>query len=272
LISVIDSVMGSGKTSFMINMIKDNPDKKYCYITPYLAEVQRVKDNCQNFVEPEINKRTGETKLYDFNKMLESGVNVVSTHALFKNTNGYTLDALKKHNYTLIMDEVLEVVSTDGFKKDDLPTILAANLAHIDESTGYLVWDKDDYDGAYNKIKNLCKSKCVTVIDNQVLIWTFPANIFNYFSEVYVCTYMFDVQILKHYFDLHKLSYKKHSAIKNNDSGLYELCEYNPNEDRSYFKINIYTGKKNNCGTYKVTGKVSYEDKKTSYEKSSTTS
>jgi len=253
LIKVVSSIMGSGKTSYAIQMINDNPDKKYIYITPYLNEVQRVKDNCTNFEEPDSNIKTGELKLDSLNRLLSEGKNVVSTHALFKLTTRKTIEALEKHNYTLIMDEVAEVISNEDFRKDDLPTILAAKLAHVDEETGYLIWDLERYDGAYNKIKRLCITKSVIVVNNTALVWVFPATIFKKFKETFILTYMFDCQIQKFYFDLHNITYEYYRVIKNGNNQ-YQLVELEEGfkDNTSDIKINIYTGKKNDIGTVKV--------------------
>lgn len=253
MIKVIDSIMGSGKTSYAIQMINDNPDKKYIYITPYLNEVQRVKDNCRNFEEPDSNIKTGELKLDSLNRLLSEGKNVVSTHALFKLTTKKTIEALEKHNYTLIMDEVAEVISNEDFRKDDLPTILAAKLAHVDEETGYLIWDVDNYDGAYNKIKRLCITKSVIVVNNTALVWVFPATIFKKFKETFILTYMFDCQVQKFYFDLHNISYEYYRVSKA-ENNHYQLVEFEEDfkDDTKDIKINIYTGKKNDIGTVKV--------------------
>lgn len=239
--------MGSGKTSWAIQMINNNPDKKYVYITPYLDEVQRIKKECPDFEEPEATSK-GELKLDSLNRLLAEGKNIASTHALFKLTTKETINSLKKHDYTLIIDEVMEVVSSDDFKKDDLPTILAAKLAHIDENTGYLIWDKEDFDGSYNKVKHLCQTKSVVVIDNVALVWVFPATIFKYFKETYILTYMFDAQIQRYYFDMNKMPYEYYS-VKDAGNRNYELTEYVQSYDKSKYKINIYTGKKNDIGT-----------------------
>ncbi|SCM83736.1 conserved hypothetical protein [uncultured Sporomusa sp.] len=248
MIKVLDSLMGTGKTSYVIQEMNANPERKYVYITPYLDEVQRIKESCINFEDPESNLKTGELKIDSLNQLLAQGKNVVSTHALFKLTTKQTIDALKKWDYTLIIDEVMEVVSNDDFRKDDLPTILAAKLAHIDETTGYLVWDKDDFDGAYNKIKRLCKTRSVIVIDNVALVWVFPATIFQCFKDTYICTYMFNCQIQRFYFDMHKIDYEVYSVV-DVGSRQYELKEYTEHEDRSNIKINILTGKKNDIGS-----------------------
>lgn len=242
--------MGSGKTSYIIQMINSNPDNKYIYITPYLDEVKRVKENCSNFEEPESNKMTGELKLDSLNRLLSQGKNIVSTHALFKLINKETIDSLNKQNYVLIIDEVMEVVSNDDFKKDDLPTMLKAGLAHIDPVTGFLVWDKMDYDGAYNRAKKLCQTKSVFVVDNVALVWVFPAMIFKLFKEVYICTYMFDAQIQRYYFEMNNIEYEFYS-VRDKGNQQYELVDYIAKDDTCELaqRINIYTGKKNDIGS-----------------------
>ena len=254
MIKILDSIMGSGKTSYAIQMINDNPDRKYVYITPYLDEVKRVIDNCSNFREPEAN-HSGDLKIDSLNDMLEQGINIVSTHALFKLTTKKTIEALRLHNYTLIMDEVADVVSSEDFKKDDLATIVKAGLAHVDDQ-GYLIWDIPDYDGAYNKIKRLCNSRSVIVINGTALVWIFPATIFKMFSETFICTYLFDVQVQKYYFDLHNITYEYYRIIKGND-GKYQMIpkESGYTDDTSHIHINIYEGKKNDIGS---DGKSSY--------------
>lgn len=248
MIRVIDSIMGSGKTSYAIQMINAHPENRYVYITPYLDEVERIKMNCPNFSEPEYNRFTGELKLDSLNTLLDEGKNIASTHALFKLTNRKTIEALRKWNYVLIIDEVMEVVSSDDFKPDDLSTILEAKLAHIDETTGYLVWDKANYDGVFNRIKKLCLTQSVFVVNNVALVWVFPATIFGYFDETYILTYMFDSQIQRYYFDMNMMEYKYYS-VRDIGGRNYELVDYVQNDDRSKIQINIHTGKKNDIGT-----------------------
>ena len=44
-INVVDCFMGSGKTSWAIRKMNFYDNMKYVYITPYLSEVKRIKDN-----------------------------------------------------------------------------------------------------------------------------------------------------------------------------------------------------------------------------------
>ena len=54
MVRVCDAIMGSGKTSATIGYINAHPEKKFLYITPYLPEAERIKNNCPqaDFVEP----------------------------------------------------------------------------------------------------------------------------------------------------------------------------------------------------------------------------
>ena len=111
-IRVIDSIPGSGKTSFAIShMNKSYKDKRFLFITPFLDEIERVKIACPklDFYAPDKNKGRGR-KSEDFIKLLKEGRNVVSTHSLFKNISDEVIQVLRVAGYTLIMDEVASVL------------------------------------------------------------------------------------------------------------------------------------------------------------------
>ena len=105
---VIDSIMGSGKSSYAIQEINNQDEhKKYIYITPYLDEVKRVKDNVtkRKFYEP--NEKLGHgRKINHFKKLISDGKNIVSTHALFSYIDLETELLLKDNDYILILDDV----------------------------------------------------------------------------------------------------------------------------------------------------------------------
>ena len=46
--------MGTGKTEAAITYMNEHKEKKFIYITPYLAESNRIKEGCPelHFVEP----------------------------------------------------------------------------------------------------------------------------------------------------------------------------------------------------------------------------
>ena len=44
-ITVIDSIMGSGKSSYLIDYMNSHTEELFCYITPYKQEIERVMDD-----------------------------------------------------------------------------------------------------------------------------------------------------------------------------------------------------------------------------------
>ena len=223
-ITVIDSLMGSGKSSWAIQGMNEDSDGSYVYITPFLSEVQRIKDNCpsKKFVEP---KNFGKGKLDSFNELLKKNKNISSTHALFKMADEDTKDLIKANDYTLILDEVMDVVTQIHMKKDDLPSLLELKLITIHEN-GVVTWNDEDYDGEYNHIKTMCKNNSVFMVNNCLLMWTFPVEVFKSFKKVYVLTYMFNGQIQRYYYDLYNVGYEYKSIAFNNELNKYGIVEY----------------------------------------------
>lgn len=257
-IKVIDSLMGTGKTMFAINKIKSEPENKFVYITPYLDEIKRVKEATHEYNRMYEPLYKNSTKQENLHKLLKEGKSICSTHALFQKSNDITREALKANSYTLILDEVMDVVEElKDFTKDDLDTLLSEKLAYIEDD--YLLWSKDklDYDGRYNDIKNMAINKNLICINDKLLYWNFPVDIFDYFEEVYILTYMFDCQIQRYYYDFHNIKYEKYQV----ENG--QLLEYKP--EREYDKIieiskliNIYEGKINSIGDEKYSLSLSW--------------
>ena len=111
-ITVIDAPMGKGKTSWAINYINEIGKKPFrnrvIYITPYLDEVKRVKENVYtiDLIEPELKYKDGKsTKLSHLKDLLKNGADIISTHAMFKNVDDDIIDLLKNIGYILILDE-----------------------------------------------------------------------------------------------------------------------------------------------------------------------
>lgn len=214
-IYVVDSIMGSGKTSGAINKMNEDKENNYIFITPYLDEVQRIIDNCtnKNFVQPE---HRGKGKLDSLHYLLGNRCNIASTHALFQHYNSYTKDLLKQGNYILILDEVCQVVEIVDLSDSDLTTILDKH-AHVEDNI--LIWDDKGYTGRFNDIKTMALNKSLVVFNNNLLMWNFPVEIFKSFKETYILTYMFKAQQQKYYYDFYNVKYEYMGV--NNNNGYY---------------------------------------------------
>lgn len=208
-IKVVDMIMGSGKTSAAINYINesDQEDEKILYITPFLSEIKRIKECCSNkkFEEPEVYG----TKIEGIKYLIQKGKNIVSTHALFRRFDKEIIDMCRCQNYTLIMDEVTDVIERYPISTQDFD-MLIQNYVYVDEDTHLIKWkdDQKDYYGKFLDEKKLCDFNCLAYYGNSVMMWLFPIDVFNAFRNVYILTYLFKAQMQCYYYDFYKLPYK----------------------------------------------------------------
>lgn len=269
-IKVIDSIMGSYKTSKMIQTIIDNPDKKYIYVTPFLTEVQRVlykvndnidynpEDTVQfpksrsrkkgdRILEPTIIKNK---KLEGIRQLIKYGSSIVTTHSLISSFDLDIQEMIRVGGYTLILDEVVEVVHPFSFPSESDKQTFFAHFGYVGDD-GYLCWNTElyppeEYKGRFSDIMTLCVNRNLLLINGTVYLWEMPVNIFKNFEEVYILTFLFKGSYQKHYFDLFQVDYDYYS-IENG-----ELIDYKPlsKESRENIKslINIYEGNLNNIG------------------------
>jgi len=270
IINVVDAPCGYGKTSWAIQYMNSMPKEshQFIYVTPFLDEVKRVKESVtsRRFYHPvAIN---GETKLEDLHRMLGEGKDICTTHALFQMANPQTIELLRANRYTLILDEVMNVIEQVKLKRDDLKFLKKADAISIEERDNglkYLNWNEKikDYDTQYNKIKNIALTKNLMYCDDSILIWNFPCEIFSSFQNVFLLTYLFNGQIQKAYYDLHEIGYR-YLSVSEEDEG-YHLVPYDERKsfDKEHLKkmINVYDGHLNKVGSSAYSLSKSWFDK-----------
>ena len=210
-VHVVDMIMGSGKSSAAINyMNKMYKKNKFLYVTPFLTEVNRVKEQCPDlkFVEPEM--RNGHGKLTDIRFLLSKGRNIATTHVLFSMFTAEIIDICKSQGYTLIMDEVANVITEYKIGSEDRATLLE-KYAYIEKETGIIRWREDMagyVDEKYLAEKRLCDLQALACYgDSEITMWLLPIECFNAFEEVYILTYLFEGQIQRYYYDFFELPY-----------------------------------------------------------------
>ena len=262
--------MGSGKSTWAINYINANPQKKFLCIVPLLDECDRYKVNTDiDIIDPE----SWGSKWKHFRWLVENEKNIVTTHALIQKMDLDMLELLKSKEYVLMIDECLDVLSPYKISKDDVKIIFNEHLVSLDKA-GFLVWneEKKPYKGVYGDIKRLCSFKSLMGFkkDNsdelaRILMWNFPVDFFKCFEESYIFTYLWDGSVQKSYFDIHEIKYKKYML---NDGKLIEHdigLEYQKRKAVAGL-IDIYEGKFNNIGAKigksNPLSKSWYEDKR----------
>lgn len=174
-VKILDFMCGQGKSTYVKNMVSENPDGKFLYVAPYLSEchtfagTQYDKDDSRkkpmfldgskfeydysdeihgadlknlNFRHPNTKNKFG-SKEQSLCKMIENGNNIVSTHALFTDLGSNALECAK--DYVLIIDETVNVYELENIKKD-VDHCLSMSFMTISEEDGMtLVFDREEY-------------------------------------------------------------------------------------------------------------------------------
>ena len=237
-VRIVDEMMGRGKTSAAINFINSSDDdQKFLFITPYLTEIERIMKECprKKFRQPYYLRGR---KLEGIKELINNGCNIISTHALFQKFDLEVIDLCRAKNYTLIMDEVTDVIEKYDISDADFK-VLHENFADIDEDTGLLRWKaSNDYHGKFAEEKRLCELNSLAYYGGSIMIWLFPIEAFNAFRHIYILTYMFKAQLQRYYYDYYHLPYQ-YIFVKGNSKDTYTFTEEKEivNEEYNYEQL-----------------------------------
>lgn len=215
VVEVVDSIMGSSKTTECFNWINKNPNDKYIYVSPMLSEVDnggRIHKSVLGveFISPSLedDNKTYKTKTEHLTYLLEHGFNISCTHKLYLNMDESHFKLLEKHGYTVILDEEVEVIRTYGsYSKSDIDYLIEKQEITVSDVDGAITWignslSVDDYDHKYHKLKLLCEKHSVylnrgTSAKKNVLISHIPLKLLQCAKRVIVITYMFYGSVLE---------------------------------------------------------------------------
>ena len=236
MVRVCDAIMGTGKSSAAITYMNEHSNEKFIYITPYLDEATRIKEGCPNlkFVEP-----SNKIPQYQFRKsahtaaLIKEGRNITSTHQAFKTYSKETLEDIRKHGYTLIIDENLDVLEKSDIHPDDIQTLVDAG--YITENDGVYTLTNDKYQGEMfhelfwlMKTRDLIKSQDED--DEFLHYWLLPPSLLSSFKNVFILTYLFKGQSLHHFMEIYKIPYEYIGVRKSRDGKFYfgDFPSYKP--------------------------------------------
>jgi hypothetical protein len=249
-ITIVDSIMGSGKTTWSLQYIKElDSNSKILFVTPFLSEVERIIDalpDCKLY-DPQ---NRGSGKLESLKDLIAKGFNIISTHALFEKADMQLIKLLEENDYILIQDEVLDVVKPYELKKNDFELLMNNHMILVEPKTGIVSWNEESpyQETKYDEIKRLSKTENLIYFQETILFWTLPIGVFKAFKEVYVLTYLFSGSDQKYYLDMFNIEYKI-KAVTRIDDGTYELTNIFSNDKKRICSlINVYDGKLNNIG------------------------
>jgi len=231
-IHVIDSPVGSGKTTAAISYINQlENNKKVIFITPFKSEIERVISQCKDkdIKQPDVKHGRGRKK-DSFLKLIQSNENIASTHSLFMNVDDEIISSLKERDYILILDEAFNVVqhfdlwkdlkyitsdTKTKFTKGDLKSLI--NKKYIKIEDNYLVkWiDNENELKRYTDFKKLVDRGLIYFVNKSFLLWIFPHEVFSkdIFKEVFILTFQFDLQMQSYYYKYFGVEYDKFHVV-----------------------------------------------------------
>ena len=200
---VVDAMTGAGKSCGAIRYMNEG-DGKYIYVTPYLTEVERIVEACKEkeFCAPE----DDGAKLSSVRKLISEGRNIATTHALFGRFTRDIVGMLKEGGYTLILDEVFEIVKRLSVSRNDIEFLLSSGIFKLEDDGCTMSLSEGAYvPEAYKQLAAFASENRLILIKQCAMFWTFPAEIFKAFKEVIILTYMFESQLQSYYFTMNNI-------------------------------------------------------------------
>lgn len=271
MIRVCDAIMGQGKSSSAISYMNAHPQERFIYITPYLDEAKRIRNACPvlNFAEPEekyftIEERTDDkyymekqvakrTKTMHAGQLILQNRNVTTTHQGFLYYTNEIVEEIRRKQYTLIIDEDVQVISKYIFYRADLEILLDAGYL-VNEDGEYRMAKRPEGKSSMGGLFRLLESRNLVHVSDkkktvETVFWVMPPELISAFKNVFILTYMFEGQSLCNMLKMNHMDYQ-YIGVRHDASG-YHFAD-RPNAVPDYArdlinKIHICTHKKLNA-------------------------
>lgn len=161
------------------------------------------------------------TKSADLLRLLSEGQNVVLSHELFKLLNDTAIDRIKEFDYTLFLDEEIEVVELSDITQDDLKILKEQRLIEIDPTSKRVKWLDSQYHGDFERTKREIQQKALYEVEQNIILWQLPPGIFEAFHQVYIMTFLFRGSMLFLYFQKYGMSFQYLHVEKDSQEKYY---------------------------------------------------
>ena len=213
-IYLVDEIMSSGKSHWMLNKMKEWNDsgkfKQFVYLSPLLTEVGGVKCNQTNkYLDGRIQRQLPEmrfkypiplkgSKKQHSLELLHQGKNIAATHNLFLNLDSSSSEIIKDYDNILVIDECLDAYKQfKGISKKSLALLIEQGIFSVDDESLKLVYHREkdlfpDDNWEFSELIKLSEAGCIFFVNGELLVWEYPVSILSAFNEVWVLTYLFE--------------------------------------------------------------------------------
>ncbi len=233
MITIVDAVMGSGKSSYIIDQLNtpQSQQGKYVILLPSLTEVVRYKENLSRDYSGNrtdivaLDTKESDTKADRFRKAVSEGKTVIMTHRLFSRTSAEDLQAFSNiKDYELVIDETITLVGKKTIQSTDLKALVAEGyMETVDHSSieglkyYKLLPRGEDYidDGGQDRRDTIwsVSGKHVYQVDKQRVVFIVPPDKLEAFKGVAILTYLFEGSETEAWLKLFGLPYDHQSLV-----------------------------------------------------------
>lgn len=255
MVKVCDAIMGSGKSQSAIRYMDAHPEKKFIYISPYVDDGPIIQERCMSrpFVLPSHLPTYNFSKTEHCRNLLEHGKNVACTHELFKRYDASILETIQRQQYTLIIDEEVNVMEECNIHPQDLEMLMASGYIENGEDGDIVATDRE-YGGSFKDFIQILRTRklhrCEDEDGAKYFYWQLPPDLLLAFEDVFILTYLFECQDIKYMLDISGIPYE-HIFIRRTEDGGYGFSatpSYLPEYvSRLSSMIDIYEGENLNA-------------------------
>jgi len=207
MMKVCDAIMGGGKSQGCIQYMREHADHKFIYIAPYIDETERIKNECPDlhFVLPDHYEKYDRRKINHIEALIDEGRNISTTHAAFRCFTPKMLQDVKEKDYTLVMDEVVDLMVTSKISYYDIQVLVDTDKMRLNEDTLMYEYIGDpDYPDKAGVFPGICRiARCNNLYlctdkgtefsrQDAYYYFSLPLDFIKAFNEVFVLTYMFE--------------------------------------------------------------------------------
>lgn len=216
MISVVDEMPGTGKSTALLREINNSPNKNYIWVSPLLTEagtgvegslgrVQKEAPNL-NFVAPSSSHEG--SKLGHLKHLLKVGENVSITHSLFMMITKDMVADIEGNEYHVIIDETIDKVyiHNKGGMVEDIVKFIDLKVVEVHEH-GRLKWVGPSF-STHTEEKDLCDEGLLYLHQGSLLVKRYASVVYEVALSVTILTYLFRASPMRMWLDACRLPWE----------------------------------------------------------------
>ena len=219
-LEILDALPGCGKTYAVLQMISQNQDKSWLYLSPMKDEINtRVPEEADKF-GLKLFIATDKGKDNDYKTMglqvleaMKEGKSIACTHNLMLRFTQEHIDLIEKHKYNVVCDEELDLIKGyNELKKGDVDFLLDNNHISISNDDGKVTFLSNiATESRYGDVKLFANMGCLYAAKTRAdfLIVQISPRIVRASNRFILLTYNYNGSIMDTFMTMHGFTKSK---------------------------------------------------------------